>query len=150
MLITADDKRNSISTIHTKFKIGPIDKKETKFDISSALVLEQMPSIDQNCPIAANLSSFKNLTDLIQNNKFPNLFDSNLHVIVGIREAELINFEKIRKPFHYDEPFVARCKIGWAVFGPDLYLKNKPLTRCNFVRLPDEMLEKKVDILLHE
>ena len=85
LLVTADGKRNLISTIDTKLKIGPIDKKETKFNISSALVLEQMPSIDQNCPIAANLSSFKNVTDLIQNNKFPNLLDSNLHVIIGVR-----------------------------------------------------------------
>ena len=128
LLVTADGKRNLISTIDTKFKIGPIDKKETKFNISSALVLEQMPSIDQNCPIAANLSSFKNVTDLIQNNKFPNLFDSDLHVIVGIREAELINFEKIRKPFHHNEPFVAWCKSGWTVFEPDPHLRNKPLT----------------------
>ena len=150
LLVTADGKRNLISTIDTKFKIGPIDKKEIKFDISSALVLDQMPSIDHSYPIADNLNSFKNLTDLIQNNKFPNLFDSDLHVIVGIREAGLINYEKIRKPCNPGEPFAARCKIGWTVFGPAPHLKNKPLTRCNFIRLSDEILEKKVDVLFHE
>ena len=105
--------------------------------------LDQIPSIDQNCPIASNLGSFKNATNLIQNNKFQNLVDSSLHVIIGIREAELINFEKIRKPCHQNEPFVACCEIGWTVFGPDLHLKNKPLTWCNFVCLSDKTLEKK-------
>ena len=143
LLVTADGKRNLLSTIDTKFKIGPIDKKGIKFNISSALVLDQMPSIDQNCPIASNLGSFKNATDLIQKNKFPNLVDSSLHVIISVREAELINFEKIWKPCHQNEPFVACCKIGWTVFGPDLHLKNKPLTQCNFIRLSDKILEKK-------
>ena len=127
LLVTADGKINLISTIDTKFKIGPIDKKEVKFNISSALILDQMPSIDQNCPVASNLGSFKNATDLIRLNKFPNLIDSSLHVIIGIREAELINFEKIRKPCHQNEPFVAHCKIGWTVFGPDPHLRNKPV-----------------------
>ena len=65
LLVTADGKRNLISTIDTKFKIGPTDKKEIKFNISSALVLDLMPSIEQNCPVAFNLSSFGNATDLI-------------------------------------------------------------------------------------
>ena len=59
LLVTADGKRNLISTIDTKFKIGPIDNKGIKFDIASALVLDQMPLIDQNCPIASNLSFFR-------------------------------------------------------------------------------------------
>ena len=150
LLVTADGTRNLVSTYDTKFKIGPIDKKETKFDISSALVLDKMPSIDQNFPTADNLRLFENMTDLIKGNKFPNLYDSELHVIIGIREAEIINFEKTRIPLNCDEPFAVRCKIGWTVFGPDPYLKNKPITWCNFVRLSDEMLEKKVDLLFHE
>ena len=48
LLVTADGKRNLISTIDTKFKIGPIDRKEIKFDITSALVIDQMPSIDHS------------------------------------------------------------------------------------------------------
>ena len=59
LLVTADGKRNLVSTFDTKFKIGPIDKKETKFNIDSALVLDQMPSIEQNFPVATNLDSFK-------------------------------------------------------------------------------------------
>ena len=58
LLVTADGKRNLISTINTNFKGGPIDRKGIKFNISSALVLDQMPSIDQNCPIAPNLGFF--------------------------------------------------------------------------------------------
>ena len=46
LLVTADGKRNLISTFDTKFKIGPIDKKEMKFNIPSALVSDQMPLID--------------------------------------------------------------------------------------------------------
>ena len=77
LLVTADGKRNLVSMYDTKFKIGPIDKKEIKFNISSALVSDKMLSIDQNFPVAANLSSFKNLNDSIQNNKFSNLYDSD-------------------------------------------------------------------------
>ena len=51
LLITADGKQILISTIDTKFKVGPIDNKGVKFDINSALDLDQMPSIDQNCPL---------------------------------------------------------------------------------------------------
>ena len=137
LLVTADGTRNLVSTYDTKFKIGPIDKKETKFDISSALVLDKMPSIDQNFPTANNLRLFKNMTDLIKGNKFPNLYDTELHMIIGVRKAEIINFEKTRKSFKCDEPFAARCKIGWTVFGPDPYLKNKPITRSNFVRISE-------------
>ena len=107
------------------------------------MVIDQMPSIDHSYPVADNLNSFKNLTDLLQNNKFPNLFDSDLHIIVGIREAGLINYEKIRKPCNPGKPFTRLCEIGWTVFGPNPYLKNKPLARCNFVRLSDEILEIK-------
>ena len=46
LLVTADGKRNLISTIDTKFKVGPIDNKGLKFDINSALVPDQMSSID--------------------------------------------------------------------------------------------------------
>ena len=51
LLVTADGKRNLTSTIDTKFKVGPIDNKGVKFEINSALVLDKMPSTDQNCPI---------------------------------------------------------------------------------------------------
>ena len=54
LLVTADGKRNLISTIDTNFKVGPIDNNEVRYEINSALVLDQMPSIDQNCPTASN------------------------------------------------------------------------------------------------
>ena len=112
LLVTADGKHNLISNIDTKFKIGHIDNKVVKFEINSALVLDQMPSIDQNCPIAYNLNCFENATDLIRSNKFPNLVDSSLNVIIGVREAGLINYDKVRKPCHPNEPFIGHCKIG--------------------------------------
>ena len=41
-------------------------------------------------------------------------------------------------------------QAGFTVFEPDPYLKNKPMTRCNFVCIADDILEKKLDLLLHE
>ena len=66
LLVTADGKRNLVSIFDTKLKIGLITNKETKFDINCALMLDQMPSIEQNLPVADNLGSFKNLNDLIR------------------------------------------------------------------------------------
>ena len=104
-----------ISTADTKFKIGPIDQKKIQFDISSALVIDKMPLIYHSYPVIDNLKSFKNLADLLQNNNFPTLFDSDLHIIVGIRKAGLINYDKIRETCSPGEPFVGCCKISWAV-----------------------------------
>ena len=105
-LVTADGKQNLISSIDTNFKIGPIDNSNTRFEIDSALVLDQMPSIEKNFPTASNLDCFENAADLIRKNKFPNLVDENLHLIVGIREANLINYDKVRKPSNTDQPFI--------------------------------------------
>ena len=75
--------------------------------------MDNLPSIDKNYPISNNLYFiFLNAEDLIKGNKFPNLPDSNMHIIIGIREASLINFEKIRKPSNINEPFVGHCKLG--------------------------------------
>ena len=97
LLVTANSRRNLVSTFDTKFRIGPIINKATRFDISSALVLDQMPSIERNFPVVEKLCEFKNLTDLVQGNKFPDLYDSDLHLIISIREASIINYDKIRK-----------------------------------------------------
>ena len=78
------------------------------------------------------------------------MIDTRLNLTIGIRQAELINYEKIRKPARLGEPFADKCKFGWTIFGPDPYLKSKSMTRCNFLRLSDDVLEKKVDLLLHE
>ena len=104
LLITSDGSKTLIGTLETKFKIGPIGKKVTKFDISTALVIDRMPSIDKKFPTAENLKLFDNATDLIRGNKFPKLYDTDLHLIVGIKEAELINFEVTRKPVKCTEP----------------------------------------------
>ena len=103
-----------------------------------------MPSIDHSYPVTDNLKSFKNLADLLQNNKFPTLFDSDLHIIVGIREAGLINYDKIREPCSPGEPFVGRCKIGWAVFGSDPYLKTSLLPVVILFAFRTKYLKKKL------
>ena len=120
-----------------------------KFDINQALVINELPSIEQNFSTRKNLCFFKNATDLVNNNKFPKLVGNCLNLI-GICQAELINYKRIRKPAHPGEPFGRLCKLDWTIFGLDSHLKSKPRTRCNFVCVADDMLEKKVDFLLHE
>ena len=117
----------------TNFKIGPIDSGAIKFDINQALVIKELPLLEQNFPTRKNLRFFKNTTDLVNNNKFPKLVDSRLNLIIGVRQYELINYEKIRKHAHPGEPFAGLCKLGWTIFRLDPYLKCKPTTRCNFV-----------------
>ena len=68
--------------------------------------MDNLPSIDQNFPTYNNLCSFTNTADLLRNDKFPKLADTNLHLIIGVCQAELINFEKLRKPANFGEPFV--------------------------------------------
>ena len=72
-----------------------------------------------------------------------------IYVIISIRETELIHFEKIRKPFHYNEPFVARCKIGWTVFGPNPIWKINPLLDVILFLFRMNII-KKLDVLLYE
>ena len=57
---------------------------------------------------------------------------------------------KLESFFHPGETLITQSKIGWTVFGPNPHIKNRPLTRCNLVRFSEELLEKKVDVLLHE
>ena len=79
--------------------------------------MDSHPSIDLHFPIPSNLCPFKNTADLIRNNKFPKLADSDMHLIIGIREGELTNIDKIRKACKNNEPFVGHCKQGWTAFG---------------------------------
>jgi hypothetical protein len=150
LLITADGNRSLISSMETSFHVGPVDDALKKFKINSALVLDNMPSIEKNFPTASNLECFEHASDLVRDNKFPCLVDESLHLIIGVREANLINYDKVRTPVSSEQPFLAHCKIGWTAYGPDPGLRNKPLTRCNLVRCADEILEKKIDTLLHE
>ena len=109
--------------------------------------MDCLPDTENNFPSSENLHPFKNISDLIRNNKFPHLIYSRLNIIIGVRQASLINFEKIRKPENSNEPFSAKCKMCWTIFGPDSYLKSKTVTCCNFVRLVDDVLKKKVHLL---
>ena len=84
LLITANGSRNLISTFDTSFKVGPADSG-VKFDVNQALVMDCLPDIDNNFPTSQNLHPFKNISDLIRNNKFPRLIDSHLNIIIGVR-----------------------------------------------------------------
>ena len=91
LLITANGSRNLISTFDTNFKVGPVDSG-VKFDISQALVMNDLPCIDNNFPTSENLRLFKNSSDLVNNGKFPKLIDTKLNLIIDVRQAELINY----------------------------------------------------------
>ena len=48
---------------------------------------------------------FDNGSDLIKQNKLPNLNDTKLHVIIGIRETNLMNYDTVWRPVQPNEPF---------------------------------------------
>ena len=65
LLITANGSRNLVSAFDTTFKIGPVHNSDDKFDINQALVMNELPSIEQNFPTRDNLRFFKNTADLV-------------------------------------------------------------------------------------
>ena len=80
--------------------IGPANSG-VKFEVSQALVMDCLPDIGNNFPTSQNLHPFKNSSDLIRDNKFSRLIDTKVNLIVGIRQAGLINNEKIQKPENF-------------------------------------------------
>ena len=129
LLIMANGSRNWVSTFGTDFKIGPVDS-EVKFEVNQALLMNELPSIENNFPTSENLFFFKKFSDLVNNGKFPKLIDSRLNVIIGIRQTELINYEKIRnQPARSDEPIASKCKLGWTIFGPDPHVETQTNTQ---------------------
>ena len=58
LLVTADGARSLVLTSNTSFKIGPFDNPNLSFDISEALVMKNLPSIDKNYPIASSIYPF--------------------------------------------------------------------------------------------
>ena len=93
-----------------------------------------MPPIGENFPTSENLRDFSNSRDLIRNGKFPVLSDRKLHIIVGIKQANLMIYNRIRTPVTPNEPYFARCKLGWTAFGSDPSVECRPPTRCNVIR----------------
>ena len=85
--------------------------------------MDELPSIEKNFPTRDNLRFFLNTADFMINNKFLKLSDTRLNLIIGVRQAELINYEKLRKPANPGEPYVVLCKLGQTIFGPEPYLK---------------------------
>ena len=73
-----------------------------------------------------------------------------MHIIVGITQANLLNYDRVRTPDHFEQPYFARCKLGWTAFGSDPNMHSNSLFRSNLIRISDELLEKKVDVLLRE
>ena len=108
-----------ISTFDTSFKVGPADSG-VKFDVSQALVMDCLPNIDNNFPSSQNLHPFKNISDLIRNNKFPRLIDSCLNLIIGVHQADLINYEKIRKPENLVNHSLRNVRWGGLFLDPTL------------------------------
>ena len=82
LLITANGSRNLVSKFDTNFKIRPADDSAIKFDINQALVINELPSIEQNFPTRDNMRFFQNTTDLVKGNKFPKLADIRLNLII--------------------------------------------------------------------
>ena len=113
-------------------------------------MVEKLPSINNCFPTAENLKHFKNASDLVRSGKFPNLSDDALHILIGIKESYMTSFTKIRKPLKLDQPYIARCSLGWVPFGRDSKLKNESLVRCNYIRTVDEKLEKRLDTIIYE
>ena len=142
LLITANGSRNLVSIFDINFKVGPVHNSVDRFDINQALVMNELPPIEQNFPTRDNLRFFLNTADLVKNNKFPKLTDTRLNLIIGVCQTELINYDKLIKPANPGKPYVGLCKQGWTFFGPDPCLKSKPMTRCNFVHVSDDKLEK--------
>ena len=55
LLVTADGAHSLFSTNNTSFNIGLYDHPNLTYDISDALVIENLPLTDKNYPIASNL-----------------------------------------------------------------------------------------------
>ena len=113
-------------------------------------MVEKMRAINNCYPNSENLKYFNNVSDLVQSGKFPDLVDSNLHLLIGIKETYMTSFSKVRTPFKSDQPYIAKCLLGWVPFGRDSNLKAESLVRCNYIRTVDEKLEKRLDTIIYE
>ena len=106
--------------------------------IENALLLESLPDMKNRLALVENLCHFENISDLIQKNKFSKLYDTSLHVIMGIKQFDLIIFYKIHKPLKSNEPFVGlNCKIGISAFGVDKFIGDSSVKNGEILRLPN-------------
>ena len=104
-------------------------------------MIEKLPAINNCFPNSENLKHFSNASDLVRSGKFPDLVDNNLHLLIGIKETYITSFSKVRKPFKPDQPYIARCLLGWVPYGRDSKLKTELLVCCNYIRTINEKLE---------
>ena len=121
-----------ISTVSTVFDVSSISDS-THSKISDALVINKLPSIGLNFLTNDKTSCFTNAGDLTNLDLFPTLSDSNLHIIIGIKEAKLFLFDSKHNHVVDLEPYVAHCKLGWSVYSPDKFVNSKIIAHCNFV-----------------
>ena len=91
-MITANGRRNNLQSLHASFNISSIDIV-ARHKINDALVVEHLPSLDFNFPSNYELQNFSNTHDLAYENKFPNLPDCDLQLIIGMKEVHLITFD---------------------------------------------------------
>ena len=143
-MLTADGRSSNICTAQVDFKIGTLSRNAT-YDISGALTMETLPSIDSNFPCISNLSCHEHLKDLTSN--FPLLSDQKLHVLIGTKECFISQQTRVRQA-PPGKPWAAKTKLGWVVYGEDNLLHSNDITRCNFVRTSNEELDRKLDFWL--
>ena len=66
--------------------------------------------------------------------------DYHLHLIIGVKEADIISFDAIRELL-----YLAHCKLGWTACDRDINLRSLPgSSRCSFIRVSNEELNNKV------
>ena len=145
VVITADGRRTPVSTNQVSFTVGPLSRS-AKYKLSDVLVMTDLPSIGPNFPSEANLACHEHLLDLVGH--FPKLHDDCLHLIIGAKETFISHFTRVRQA-PARKPWAAKTKLGWVVYGSDNCLAEKSKkVRANFVRVTNEMLDRKLDLWL--
>jgi len=143
--ITADRRRTPVDTHQVTINVEPLTR-EAKHQISDVLVMTDLPSIGPNFPNEENLSSHEHLCDLIGH--FPKFHDKRLHLIIGTKETFLSHFTRVCQA-PAGKPWAVKTKLGWVVYEPDDNMEgNNSTTRTDFVRVSNEMLDRKLDLWL--
>ena len=89
------------------------------------------------------MKKIKNTNDLAYKNKLLRLADNGIHPIISMKKSDLVIFDQVRRLENALEPFVGYCKLGLVIFGPNSTLKSDNVTRCNYVKISIEYLDKK-------
>ena len=106
-------RKKLVNSKNVDLQIGPIDSVNKSYPIYDALMVDKLPAINNCYPNSENLKHLHNASDLVRSGKFPDLVDCNLHLLIGIKESYMTSFSKVRKPFKPDQPYIAKCLLGW-------------------------------------